>query len=185
MMIFGWTLETVSESIVLIHLLFAQIQVAIGTVIHHIQHVADTVVRHTVTATSATSEIIFHHCLREQRESEFDTLQLVSIRILFGHFLEVRSTISIRIVVSSLKLQGHLMDDLSRRVQSALQNLSMSPQRLPGRKLLNNEMIASAIFPESSCYNLSNCASNWAPRFMTERLYSCILVPYSLFTKSR
>ena len=149
MMISGWTLGTVSESIVLIHLLFAQIPAAVDTAIHHIRPAADTVARHTAIVTSAMREIIFRHCLQEQRESEFDTLQHVSILILFGHFLEVRSTTSIQIVVSSLKLQGHLMDDLFRRVQSALQNLSMSPQRLPGRKLLNNELIASAIFPES------------------------------------
>ena len=51
---------------------------------------------------------------------------------------------------------------------SAVLNHLKFSQRPPGRNLLNDELIASAIFPESSCYNLSNCASNWTPRFMTE-----------------
>ena len=173
----GWTLEMVSESIALILLLhpfflflclLAQIQAAVESGILDMRPVADTVAKHTVIAMSATSEIIYHHCRQELRESEFVTLQLVSTLILFGHFLEARSTTSIRIVVSSLRLQDHLMDELIRRVQSAPQNQSLSLQKLLGRSLLNDEVIASAIFPEFSCYNLSNCVSNWTPRFMTE-----------------
>ncbi len=177
LLISGWTLEMVSESIALIRLL-AQIQAAVESGILAMRPVADTVAKHTVIAMSATSEIIYHHCRQELRESEFVTLQLVSTQILFGHFLEARSTTSIQTVVSSRKLQGHLRDDLIRHVLSALQNRFLSLQRLQGRNLLNDEMIASAIFPESSCYNLSNCASNWTPRFMTEWHHSCIFVPY-------
>ena len=171
-------LEMVSGSIALIHLNHARILVAVDWRIRALRLVADTVAKHTAIVTNATKEIIFRHCLQEEKESEFATLQPMSTQILCGHFQEVKSTTSILHVASSLRLQDPLLDDHISSVQSALQNRFLSLQRLPGRNLLNDEMIASAIFPESSCYNLSNCVSNWTPRFMTEWQYSCILVPY-------
>ena len=168
----------VSESIGLIHHQHAPTQVAADWGILALILVADTVAKHTAIVMIATKEIIFRHYLQERKESDSATRKHVSIQSLFGHFLEARSITSIHNVVSSLKLQGLLMDDLFRHVKSALQIRFLSFQRLSGRNWLNDEMIASAIFPESSCYNLSNCTSNWTPRFMTEWQHSCILVPY-------
>ena len=95
--------------------------------------VADTVAIHTATVMTAMKETIFHDYLQEWKESDSATRKHVSIQSLCGHFLEARSITSIHNVVSSLKLQGLLMDDLFRHARSALRIHFLSFQRLTGR----------------------------------------------------